>query len=466
MTATHAPRSVKANSEATSIWVVLLILVGFHIGLSIAPGGVLLVPFALSGAAAALGLLTVSGQDRLKLTSILLYISAFLLLSGIIGVAMDGYPVKRLTASIQLIYSLAIGLSLFENIKNLRQQTVSRAMLTIGLILLVGSALEVYGPLRPLSDWARVHINTWRPVYWDDYRDIVEYGGIRPKFFSQEPSVLGIVLTISLVMWFLSSSLRPTIRLLALAAMGLAGYYLVKSITIFFGIGICAAYHFTYYAKFISSRTFRSYTATVLMLLVVIAIPLTALTFNNTTGGIRYTRSASFFGRQIAPLLITSAMIPERPLLGIGLGGWEAARPTMYDVYGNVGTQYNTGYQFVVSVDKSGFARIPDLRFMMTNAFWEYWLMFGLAGGMFVLLNLYRALSVLGTKTPELALAAFAVFAQTLGGIGAPGPWIMLGAIAATSTFLSVEKRDAAAQPARVSSSPLGRGQAYRSQRG
>lgn len=440
MTAHHIPRSTRSIPATTSVWVVLLILIGFHVGFSIAPGGVLLVPFALSGAGALLGLAATKNNTQLSFAKILGYISGLLLISGIIGFSIDGYPIKRLTASVQLVYSLIIGFALYENIKNAGQRNVARMMLVTSLILLVGSALEVYGPLRPISDWARVHINTWRPVYWDDYRDIVEYGGIRPKFFSQEPSVLGIVLTISLVMWFLSSSIRPFIRFFALVCMGLVGFFLVKSITIFFGVLICAIYYFTYHASFVSTRSARSLVSTIFLVLIVFAIPLSALSFNNATGGVRYTRSASFFGRQIAPVLITSAMIPQRPIFGIGLGGWEAARATMYDVYGNVGTQYNTGYQFVVSVDKSGFARIPDLRFMMTNAFWEFWLMFGLVGGMFILFNIHRALVILGTPTPELALAAFAVFSQTLGGIGAPGPWIMLGAIAATSTFLAGQK--------------------------
>ncbi len=423
------------KDEVVAQVALLFMLLGLHTGVSIAPKGNMLVPFVVTGLAA--GFAAWFFRKRIS-TEVLrtLGLVAFLVATfGFLHAIFGGYPIRRLTASVQFLYSLGIGYAFFLCSRQVKPARLSAFFWLLAFALLVGSVLEIAGIIKPASDAFRLFANNWRPIYWADLRDIVEYGGIRPKVFGQEPSVLGISISVCITLGMLSYKPGDTTRLMIALAMCIAGFAFVRSPTIIVAFATCLMYYFAMRIDGLSSNGRISGIFSVVAVVVCLLIPSTLMTINGTIGGTRFTHSGSFFGRLVAPLLVTEKVLARSPVIGLGLGGWENARPDFYDVYGNEGSGYNIAFQFAAKQTDVQLVG-PDLRYLITNVFWEYWLFFGFGGGAALAFALARLMRDLHVWHPGLAVGATAFFCQTIGGVNTPTPWVALfGLAAATSAF-------------------------------
>ena len=120
---------------------------------------------------------------------------------AILASALNGGFTDHLRASAFFIYNMIIGYATFLGLTKMGARRVEHAFFWFAVVLIVGAALEVYGPIRPVSDWFRHTFDSWHGVYEGDIRDLTNYGAVRPKFFASEPSGLGGTTAFCLTLW-------------------------------------------------------------------------------------------------------------------------------------------------------------------------------------------------------------------------------------------------------------------------
>jgi len=128
---------------------------------------------------------------------------------------------EKLLGLMQTMVSITAGVLLVKLIGRLRKERVANILLIGSVILVAGAFLEVVGLLRGTSDAFRnvAYAQGGYEVYADDVRDLSLTGFTRPKFFTSEPSLLGIGFLVFVNSWLLLSYTRK--NLLVAGAMTL-----------------------------------------------------------------------------------------------------------------------------------------------------------------------------------------------------------------------------------------------------
>ena len=136
---------------------------------------------------------------------------ACLLLLSVLASPGKEYLSRKVLGLVQTMASVVMGLVLVKFFEKVSKKAVSRILLSIILVIIVGAALEILGPLRIISDGFRDYVYFGSPygVYSAEDRDIALAGFERPKFFASEPSLVATGLFVFINSWLV---LNPSPR--------------------------------------------------------------------------------------------------------------------------------------------------------------------------------------------------------------------------------------------------------------
>lgn len=161
---------------------------------------------------------------------------SFVGLVSILGTLLGGiFDSGQIMSLGLLVLSLVSATGLAAAARRFGPQKVSIWFWRLSLLLIIGAALEVLGPLRPLSDAVRASIYPTGLLYEGEARDLSSAGFIRPMLFTSEPSHLGKMLAV-----FLIVSAANTNRRVKHMLAGAVGFAVVASPVILLAIVVPA----------------------------------------------------------------------------------------------------------------------------------------------------------------------------------------------------------------------------------
>lgn len=417
----------------------LLFLIGIYLGFDIRITPTIPLPSALAGVAGML-LLWRRRDDIMPLHLagllgvVLLYVAASLSATDL------GFLGKRFTGLVQLIYSLLIGYAFFLTILQGSRRQLASLLLGFSLFILIGSLLETYGGLRPVSDAVRLILYDYG-IYESDLRDQLLYGHIRPKLFTSEPSAVTFGYTLFTFGWFLVSSYQRKL-VLFLSLIG-AGLMIMPGPTLLLSLPLLIPYYL-----FVDGSAPNRVAVLVLSgLLLVSAVVLGMTVYAERFSHIMAGEDPSFFYRIIGPALVALHVVQTYPWAGAGLTGEDFIADLVMNV-------------FVSSSQYSANWKIDKISSALTNYFWLHWIYLGAVWGMVVFAGLSIWLRLLGVPSILFCWAAWVVFGQASGAYVGPKTWTVLLLMAGLSILL---RRQPQAMQAPGIRSPVTRPVAWRS---
>lgn len=427
---------------------VFLIFFGLHTEIALTNGNQLLVPFVITFVGAVCILFLNIKRIKFPIVGLFGVLSLILTIFAIITSQGDGNLPQHIVSTGQLLYSLIIAYGSFLGIQVIGMRRASRFFLFSAIVLIVGSLLELYGGLRPISDAFRHAVNSWQPtsIYNGDLRDIQNYGGIRPKFFAREPAILGSMIGYAILFWFLSARRYSAFRFLGATALTVPAFLLVRSPEIIICFFLAFLFFLLEIGRAATSRA-RVIWLSVSVLVAMLIAP--GLVASNTN----YGQSGSFFYREIAPPLVTAAVLRSQPFFGTGIGGWGQVLTYGETVFNKAPGSVYRNLQHVEMTD-------PDAaKDLLHSAAWEFWSDLGVLGGILVLWVLARALRELKVPCRFFILSGGALIFTMSGALNNPREWVCLFTFACLyqmHTAVLSEGRDPAVSEARANQTTPG----------
>jgi hypothetical protein len=397
---------------------IFLIFFGLHTGIALAAGNSPLVPYVVTFIGAVGVLLLNLHRISFRIVALFGVLAVLLAIFAGITAQKDGDFPQHVVSSVLLLYSLALSYGAFLGLQVIGIRRASRFFLLISIVLIVGSTLELYGGLKPASDAFRKAVDFWRPnnVYDADLRDIEMYGGVRPKFLASEPAVLGTVLGIAILSWFLSARRYTAFRFLGFTLLILPAFALVRSPEIL----ICFTVACLFFLLEIGPKRWSGIRARCLGAVALLAMLIAPAVISSNTN---YGQGGSFFMREVAPPAITALVLRSQPLLGTGIGGWAQVVPFGSEVFNKApGSIYRNMQHKMLD---------PDIaKSMVHSAAWEFWCDLGLLGGILVIWILTRALKELRVPQRFFIFSCGALIFTMSGAMDSPRVWIYLFTVA------------------------------------
>jgi len=409
-----------------------LLFIGVYVGVAFPEGGAFKIPVAVGGLAGIL--LLCLNYDRVRIQH--LYWILAMLTFCLISIVLRAYTLpemsiqKHLTNHVLswavLAYAIFIGYMAYLEMVEWDRNQVARMFHVLVVILLVGTALEVFvPPFKELSDVFRESVFE-RGVYDADLRDVVVYGGIRPKLFTKEPSHLATYFTLFTVAWLFATNNKN--KYLLFFCYVFIGLFLIRSPVILmapvFGL-----------AQFLvrSEEGSPHRKIVFLVFLLLIFTPLTLL-FMDVALGERINRIAegrdvSFIIRFLAPWRVMLNVLDDYPILGLGFGAKEIGFKYMEEAMSALVSKRNYGF--------------PDL--LGHNFMFLGFVNFGLIGFAIFLTIFWRMIAVFAVRDLPLVLIAMVGFMQSMGSPNSVRFWFIffiLCTIAYISSPQAAESRE------------------------
>jgi hypothetical protein len=422
---THAQSRREQSAIGETTFFVLMLFFGMHTAVSVVFDGKLIVPYVVSFAAA-LGIISINiRQIEHGVVNWLMLLACVLLALALYTSNSGGDYFGHFRSSAQFVYSVVIGYAAFLGLTVLRRERLEGIFFWVSVFLIIGAALEIYGPIKPISDWFRETFNSWYGLYDSDDRDILSYGGYRPKFFSSEPSLLGLTTGIALFIWLSAKkSFTPPDLILAILLSGVA-FFFIRSPNVLFGLVaflllLLLSNRNTGIWRLVSRLLVATYMA-VTAFFPAICIYVT-LTMPNAPA---YMKGFSFFARIEAPFLIAADTLRSYPLFGIGLGNEDRMNQLAVKTFNDMGLLSN----FATLAVALGAGQ------EVGNIFWQYWIVFGLVGVLIICVLLSRFLKIIRVPHHGIVILGIAAttFWQGFGGVSAPLAAYVLFMVAAVS---------------------------------
>lgn len=344
----------------------------------------------------------------------IIYILVIVIIGILISSLETGVYLKKISSLLQITAVLISGIGIYILSIKIGRRSISRIFCCIFFVILLGSLFEIYGGLRGVSDSVRLALYSRYAIYGDTIRDLSVYGAVRPNFFGREPSLVGVNIGFALAMWFLTNThVSPSRRVFGLMAATAAALFVTRSPTVLF-FAVTAISGLIFFPRSGSSRKLLcAITSAAIILFCFMFIPVLTLLNGISGGGLDFIMMGrSFFIRQVLPPITAVAVVSDNPIFGVGIGAFDTLDEVIEGVFARSG---------VLSI-------FPDLigvtnsKFLVSNAFWEYWMFFGIGGGavIFILIRgLLRSLSI-ATNFPILAMM---LAAQNFGGVVAYRIW-------------------------------------------
>ncbi len=335
-------------------------------------------------------------------------------LGSILSAADYSFLAKRFTGLVQLVYSLFIAYALFLTILRARRDRLAGLFLGFCIAILVGCALEVYTPLRAVSDAVRNQIYSFG-VYASDLRDEMLYGKIRPKLFTSEPSAVTFAYTLFAFGWLVASRWRW--KLVAYLGLLAGGLMTMPGPTLLLLLPLLGIYYLGPLGPDQNprdDRVGRWVKAGLLGCAGAIAFALLATSvYGERLSQVTSGSDPSFFYRVIGPALTAFDTIARHPWAGAGLTGENFIANDMLNV-------------FVRSPHFSAAWRFDRAAEVLTNYFWLHWIYLGLVWGIVAVVAMTLWLRVLGPGDVAFAWLAWAILGQASGAYVGPKTWVVL----------------------------------------
>lgn len=310
MTKSHVIIGRVSSAPITLVAVSVLLtlaLLGFYFQIKIG------LPFALYYFCGfTIFILTIPRPEDVRLTLALSVITFFSFSWIAFSSNLAQYFPEQFLSYSQLLLAILASIGVFRALNIFRDSTISSLAFWVFVMMSIGIFLEVMGPLRPFSDTVR-HAIYDNGVYSNDIRDVRDYGWVRPKLFSSEPSHLakfyGLVIlttvaslsTLRRQIWCIVTCI-PIIILINSPAV-IAGLLSALGIVII-RIGV----------RRILLNPF------VLIIVVVLFGVMFYMFISSIQTRLIMKLDPSVYLRLLRPIEIASYTIQQRPLLGYGIG--------------------------------------------------------------------------------------------------------------------------------------------------
>lgn len=378
----RAPAST--SQRRINYWALTLLFLAAYLQNTInAPGlGAVAGPLAFLASAALL--IKTRHQMTAAELGIFLWIFILAIVFGMLSLSGTNFALRVALSSVQLMYFFFIGYTALVLIRGTSPNQLHRFGLIALITLLVGALLELFTPIRQISDSFRNAFYGSFRAYSGDARDILEHGGlVRPKFFASEPSYLALYGGLSFLAAFLTArSPRRrslTLFLLALFAVAVRSPSLIGPMAATASFYCLAAFSIRWRERFSisSGELWASMTVVVLALAYI-----TFSAFGDDTGQGRLAQMASgrdnsFLIRVGVPSRIMLDVVNLSPLFGTGIGGNEPINDIILRIFAN---------------NVSDFYYLYDsLSMNIGSTPISHWTYFGILGGIVILL-LYNLL--------------------------------------------------------------------------
>jgi hypothetical protein len=149
----------------------------------------------------------------------------------ITGPHAEDYFFQRVGTTSYFMASLFISVVVFYEFATWPPKTLRRFFGITALVLVIGAVLEVYTPVKAVSDFYRTTTGVEGSVYDADLRDLLDTGIVRPKFFSREPSILSQSIGFTALLWLMLAR-GDKYRFLKFTAVVFAGVAVCRSPTL------------------------------------------------------------------------------------------------------------------------------------------------------------------------------------------------------------------------------------------
>lgn len=371
----------------------------------------------------------------LNVKSVVSYLKSLVILliivlaSVFLGDAGIDYLPSGMRAGVQLVLSIVSGAGAAMQILRTSRKKLSKLFFSLvcGVILL--GLLEVYGGLQPFSDSFRetVFSSERAFLYSSDGRDEELHGSVRPKVFTQEPSHPAKFVSVLLVGWYLLSSYRK--KEILFVSLLLTAFFVLRSPSLIVA-GVCYGYFYIFPVRAASYDRRKIVKAVALLLIFTSVVTVEhwawLLPFERMQA-ISDGADTSSIMRLVAPVAICVQVLSDNLFFGAGLGGADAVRQVLIDVYKMYpGVDMNQFYDS----DTAGWG----------NAFFQFWTLTGLVGGVSFLYWLVR-FSGRFCRDPHLVLMLFAVIFNFDSTFVLPRPWAYFFILLAVVKYVGEDRR-------------------------
>ncbi len=390
------------------------------------------VPAILAGVAAPF--LVLNNRDGIRrehLTAL-----ALILFVPVLTLGLAPEPVvmfsERFKALLFFVYSLVVAYALYLELTAWRRRELSAALGLVLVFLIVGVALELWTPLRAVSDAFRSEFFSVLDPRNSDAREQLIAGGLRPKFFTSETSHLAKWFLLGLAAW-LAASRGPGRYLRFLLAAG-AGAALIRSPITLGGLAVIVmALLYIDQERGVSGLLRRGDVRRLVLFAVVglgAAVLVAAIGGTFLRGRLLRLVSGQDFStliRLVAPVFVAERVLTVYPLFGVGLGGNELLLTPVKESFVSLG------------IPLSSFAAEENLIQKVTNAFWLHWIYLGLAGGLAQIATLAAALRMFRVRHRGYLVVFVLMYANVQGAYYGARLWTAIFVILAVLTHLARE---------------------------
>jgi hypothetical protein len=317
------------------------------------------------------------------------------------------YFTERLKGFISLSYALINAYALFLEMSRWDREVVGRIFGIFSVLIIVGCFFENYTDFKDVSNAFRSAVFRYG-VYDNPYRDYAQFGMIRPKLFTSEPSYVALFFLFSATIWLALTQRRK--KYLKFIAMTMCGFFLIRSPTVL--LAVPSALLIFVYLEYggvrnllRSARIEGRFKLSILGISLGIGLIIAFQTILAPRIRVIMTgRDISFIGRILAPPVVTYYTLKKSPFWGAGVAGKEAIESEIMTTYMNFG--------MIHAISRW---QTNTLINQMANIFWLHWIYFGLIGGNLAAYMIGRLMKNLGVKHYILCITWVLIFTQTMG---------------------------------------------------
>jgi hypothetical protein len=280
-------------------------------------------------------------DDRTPIAPLLTLIG-FLAVSTLVANSGLEYLSIRIPSFVQMTAALVSFFIAVNFMLQFSASTLRRVFLGWLIFLVVGCVVEVYTPVRGLSDEFRRLAYSDRFLYGGLDRDISLYGRSRPKLFTQEPSHVAKAFVAFSVAWHcLSVSKSRTFVvfvLTAVTAATLRSPFVLLAIPLTLTCIHIRRMSTSVEPPFVQTRRRVSPVPVMLPVLATVMAGVGSIAFARRWESLASGSDFSFFSRFVGPFLVARETLSDYPLFGVGLGAKEFLFPYFNVVFAEFGS--------------------------------------------------------------------------------------------------------------------------------
>ena len=415
MTALASPEAAGRSAPASFLIGLNLCLIGIYTNFAVQVGSIW-----VPGIPVVIGALLL--LPFLRSSQWLWWLMLFLVMSLVAGGSGMEFFRIRLDSWIQVTVAISCAHVILCSMQFPR--AVKKTLFSWLVFIVVGVTLEkFFPPFRELSDTFRRIIFEGRWIYDDPGRDMRDYGFIRPKLFTQEPSHVAKSFVIFGTGWYVLSSFRSRFTLLlvctAIVTLCLGSPIVLLVIPLAWFVNRVAA-----------GRAVSSIVVAGVPLLGLAAVLLSRL-FSARFTGIRNGTDASFFARYQGPYEVAIRTLGEHPIFGVGIGAKEALWKEIYAVYSSI-FERSWLYRHYVEI--------------LSNAFANSFSFFGIAGALIFYFLIAKWMMDFGVPA-KVSLPVVILFLQLDGSLEGLRMWGSIAVILGSYSMAVMHRGESSGAP-------------------